>query len=762
MGKFFVAQGIGYLGKPTAGNNPKAYQKWPFVVLMGPSGNLSQLEPPSGFSGKVPSDGEISTWHNYEGTLSHCAIAWKRNHLIGVWSKSLSDANSVRAFAWTPQRQQGTKINGDGPNFDDNTNFDHVVIEDGTYWSIWNTLFNRRDMVGLLPINDAILWFKRHDDVATHWGLYKADVANKIQSGPSHWFPRPGNYGNPGNTKDDGWSRLPGASRTDSTAQIQAGVDFRLPGLYSPSDLSHNICEIVRHGDTFYIIGQYYVVGVGLGNKGCFIHNDFGDDSFVGVGAINTYTQRNDPGAIGARMRSATIHNNNVFMLDNGGRVFEIRHGGIIQKADLTTLGTPWSSGITGGALQKTDNITDWDGADAYRPLLRSFNGQLHAFLNFRTTFRIAQGKGSLNNETTGAGICWFTSFDGSNWQDRSEMLPTSGIQTPSGNNVLLSTWLSEIIPYRHSAFMDTNYPSGYGPKAPKTNHLGQSAPMTQGSLGEPSGFKQSTFIPFWSSGTYIEPTGKPFNQLNEPLEYGPLSGYLFPTFVAYPSGYAFVSPITGDYLPQASGGVWRPIRGGSTKALQGASGYDYTGCSNYHVAGFVDNDDENNALLRLCFSRSFVGGAQGGKQVPSIFFDLTKTSGFIQRNEAWNAGQLSSYVPIDLYNPEVIISSGHILDSYIDTTNKMVKVKFKLIDWHFWEPADIHVQYSINNGVSWADATTSGATSNLSTGTSLTDPSGMGISSTQNHEIYWLYSNDLSKNEFYPDVRLRIRALIK
>lgn len=764
MAKFFAFKGIGFLSRTlTGGNTPNVWRKWPYAIIMGPSGQLAQLLPPSGFAGKTPDVGGSRTWHDNEGVMNHSPLAWKRNQLFMGWSSTNGTGGSMRYYSWSPKKQQGPKLNTTGAQFDTNTTFNNIVIEDGQNWTCWNITLGARDFIGVVPIHDAIYWFRLLSDTGHFWGLHKGNTP--LKSG-SNWFPKMGNYGNPGEIGDEGWSRLPGSNRAGGQINVQAGVDFRAPGLYSPTTVSHNICEVVLHRDTMYVATQTFVAGASLGNKGCFIHHDFGNDSLVAAGAITGYTQRNSSNVLKARARSLAIHDEKLWMLDNDGKIYEIRPGGVILRANIANLSTPWASGIVGGAIDKVANTGDWPGASAYRPLLRSFNGQLHAFLNFNTSYKIARGKGNINSKLSGAGVAWFTSHDGINWYDRSHMLPSSGIQTPSGNAQPLSSWLNQISPYRHSAFTNTNYPSGYGPKAPQKNFLNQSAPLTRGAPAQPSGFTQKGFLPFWASGSFVEDPGKIFNQLNIPLAYGALSGYLFPTIVAYPSGYAFLNP-SGEaygYLPQASGGVWRPVHGGPVSAW-GPSGYDYTGCANYHIGGYVDLDDPKDKRLRLSFSRNFVGTStlSLNRQQPTLFYDLTESSGFIQRNHAWNAGTICGYTPINLYNPEIIVPSGDVYNRNpkVDTVNKRVSIKYKASDYQYWEPINVKLEYSINRGITWATCTTSGSISNVSTGSQVVDPSGRAIHSSQEHELFWLYDHDISKNTLFPHVLLRIRGEI-
>lgn len=471
---------------------------------------------------------------------------------------------------------------------------------------------------GFLKIpGGAIFWiFPERDNTKTMvYGAYKGDdpVFRVIAPG-SGWKPRPGEYSSPG--QNDGNFRI-GSNLGINNSSIQdlAGIEY-----IRPASISDNINDIVYHKGTIYVAQQYSLFAYTLGGKGNYIFNDLANDDKVNDTTPTTsYISRKQNNAHeGSVSRALSSHSDgNLYMLSNQGKIYRIFPGQAESIADLTTLGTPWSSGIIGGSLAKsTSDLTTWTGpANARRCFLTSFNNQLHAFLNFQSNFRKAKGV-TISSVNIGRGVFWATSHDGVNWSDRSEMLPASGIIQPSGT---LSEWLSIISPYRFSGRVGpevTPYPSGY---------------PTGGVPAEPSGFRQSDSLPFWSSGVLVDDVGVAFNNLQIPLSRGKQIGHIFPTFVIYPQG-------------------WTTIDGAPTPTGVGPSGFDYTGCRNYHISGFTDEEEQK---LKIIFTENLQGR--------TLYYELDKASGWHRKNEILNSNQLNGLIPIDLYGPEVIIPSGTI-----------------------------------------------------------------------------------------------------
>jgi hypothetical protein len=423
----------------------------------------------------------------------------------------------------------------------------------------------------------------------------------------------------------------------------------------------------------------------------------------------------------GHQTRSFAIHNGELYLLQGDGKVFEVHVAGLKQVGDIAQLTTTWASGIYGGYVTEA-NQTAWGGASAYRCYMASFNNQLHAFINFRSTYKVA--KGTDGSSTTGRGIFWATSFDGVNWTDQSPNLPGSGIQATSGS---LANWLTDTIPYRISGF------TGYN----RNTHNKWQAIASGKTLGfarcQPSGLRQHKMIPWIvNSGTMLDTEGTAFGSLHCPLNRGAISGFLFPTFVQKPDHFrTYGSP--NQFRPEGIG----------------ASGYDYTGCHNFHISGFAD---EEESKLKLLFTEDFHGQGTWGA---SLLYELNKSSGWTRKNYLAKSNQLNGLIPIDLYDPEILIPSGDLYNPNprIDEVNETVSIDYKVYDWPYWSEVTTRLEYSINNGRTWNYA---GGQRAVSAGTKLTDPSGTIGGAGR---IIWNYGDQLSHSTEYPNVQLRLRA---
>lgn len=736
-------------------------RKDPFIVIVGPSGQCTSVPAPSGLSGSTQG-ADPAAFNAYHHAMSHVALAWIRNEIV---TSLRTDQGTIRrdwGYAWQPYGQQGgQKKNDAGYSFESLVSMSSDLMFDGFNWktilygadTVKHSWAYKR-IVGGAAFWTAMASFAR-EEPANYGGYTGKDPVRTGDTGgasaPSGWRPLSGLLGKApfdvisSAHFDEAAGNIvhPEGILADpiNIASVSTAVNDVL------QDSRGNIYVAVQHG---VIVLRYGGKGQWLWSEGLFSDADTGDYT-----RSAGYQSRLQQGLTGGSVpRSLAEHDGEVYMLSNTGKVHILRPDSVRQVANLKLLGTPWSSGIFGGTHAREPQPIDgaYTGSNVRRPLLVSFNGQLHAFLNFRSGFRLAKAT-TESALTTGRGVFWATSFDGRHWTDQSPNLPSSGIVSPSGGDVTAgsisthsSRWIAYTSPYRFSGFtgpgskpMPTpsgDFPPGYGATPIGGHNLSSGLFPAQ-----PSGLIQR-HLPFWSSGNMIDPIGTPFDSLRVPLEHNTVSGYLFPTLVRYPKGFRFQDPVNGGPLPSVSGGVFRP-------SGVGPSGYDYTGCSNYHVAGYVDHAKNR---LQLYFSRDFTSGG-------TLMFELGEQSGWVRRNYLPHSKQLNGYVPVMLYDPEIIIPSGTILypNPSIDEVNKTVTVKYRLYDWPFWRAVDVISEYSTDYGASWNRI---GRQNGLSTGSKVTDPSG--VNGTE-YVLSWDWTSEphpLSKNEWQPHVQIRLRAI--
>jgi hypothetical protein len=141
-----------------------------------------------------------------------------------------------------------------------------------------------------------------------------------------------------------------------------------------------------------------------------------------------------------------------------------------------------------------------------------------------------------------------------------------------------------------------------------------------------------------------------------------------------------------------------------------------------------------------------------------ALYYEINKASGWSLKNNVTECKQLNGFVPIDLYDPEIIIPSGDIFrpNPRIDEANEQIIIDYKIYDWPFFGNVDVLAEYSLD-GQAWNAITTQ---KNISTGNIATDPSGIvGV----DNQLVWNYTqgqNKLSKNVYYPNIQIRMRAV--
>ncbi len=795
---------------------------WPFAVIFGPSGQAVQLPYPKGYDDdtqfasaqnvRIPTSpaNDGSNIYNagfptklaaYEMTFSHVQVEWFRNHLTNCFIDGATNNRNI-GYAFQPYGQPASGFFQYHPNvpllstagrgqprinsFEDEngaSNFDSTqrvdllqfVMQDGFNWMqpFYYNPAGFQEMFGFKKIaGGGLFWaFKTKDAEAYSYGLWNArfphhkfvsSVSSVSQYGAelgSGWKGEGGNLDSPDILLDSrfqaGFGGAPG--NVDQYCGIKNGGKENMP------DLSTNIHDILYHKGHVWAATQYNLMCVSPGGKMQIINDERASDVHSnGIATRTTPTQmsnyatRREVDSFGGpASRSLASHDGDIFMLNNLGNIFLVRPGGIREVADLTSIETLSSSGIFGGSLSENPILgSPWGGSSAYRCKLISFNGELHAFLNFKSNFNVAKDD-NAGNPGFGRGVFWATSTDGVTWADQSSSLPASGIIKPSG---LLVDWTSQIAPYRFSATPELSFPSGILPDGNNTLDY----PSTSGMAG-PSGFSQEGVLDTWASGVnainsfdqnvgtsgvILDDEGTAFDQLRVPLSYTRRVRSLYPTTVVNPGGYGFINAASGREagipLASGSGGVYSPSGVGS-------SGLDYTGCRNYHISAFVDEVDNT---MKVMFSEDY---SDGGTMV----FELNTASNWRLINHVRDSKQLNGLVPIDLYDPEVIICSGTQArpNPSHDPVNKTVTIDYETFDWPFWRNINVEVQYSIDDGTEWKSV---GTINNIDTSNKSADPSG--IVGAQ-HSFVWNYAdqtsdNPLSPNVFYAGVQIRMRGV--
>lgn len=726
MARYFASQGIGDI---SARAQPKrGYDDYPFIVIMGPSGQFGQIHAPSG--GTVPANPK--TFQAYEQTSNHKCLAFFKNEILYSMRWAIGTMGAMHGYAWLPYGSLPFKQNP-ASNFcvtgENGAVAAQHVVWDGFNHKLAFAEFSDwyKAQYSFLKIPGALFWLWPYRGTLVY-GFYQGDHPYyKKVAATSGWVTK--TYPQYARVYQVGADTL-NTNLFDGMAETLSG-GLGVDSTYQP-------CDIIYHKGCVYIAFTRKIVGIVPGTKGGYVHNNKIDDSaaatyvpgVAGFLATDEYTSRATTDLFGGEQgKCFAQHNGNLYVLQADGKVLEVMAAGVKQVADLTELGTAWASGIVGGAIYEA-NQTVWTNQGVRRPFIASFNRQLHAFLNFSTTHKVV--KGTDGSATTGRGILWATSYDGKHWTDRSLSLPCSGIIPGSGTN---TTWLNECYPYKISGF------TGFNKRTYNKWQAIASGKALKFKRAMPSGFRQHKKIPFIvNSGTMVDAPGTAFGSLKCPLNRGAISGFLFPTWVQQPSSYRTVTGISGakSYQPQGIG----------------ASGWNYTGCHNWHTSGYVDEQDSK---LKLMFTEDYHGSASAAFTWGStLIYELDQASGWRRVNYLAKSNQLNGFIPIDLYDPEVIIPSGDIYNPNprINEVDQTVTVDYNVYDWPYWSKVTTRLEYSIDHGQTWNYA---GGQRNINTGSPLTDPSGLlgGGRST----IVWKYTDQLSKNIDYPSVQLRIRA---
>jgi len=724
MAKYFASAGIRHvLGTNSSWNNLRHY---PFIVLFGPSGQACQVPPPSGYAGGVPD--AIYPLYGYTQSFNHKAIGSFKNELL----ISLQTQSTHFSLAFSPEKQtEAIKRNEFAFAPYNNAPLSLRVMFDGTYWKQFkHESLNQYSDLAFLRIADAELCIESIPYASTlvnRYNIYKGKSPTYIIDGGSRsgWKPMPGQYYTPGTVSDH--NRVVGMTTAPGNVIDPDGVEFE-----SIVDVAPAACDVIEHNGNIYIVGQYWLYAMVPGSKGNFILFDNANDLNIDdLTETAGYTTRVSTGDFESMSRCFAVHRGTLYMLSANGKVHEVTTTGIKEVADIKLLGTPYASGIVHGSCPVPE-VGVWNGTAGRRCYMTSFNNQLHAFLNYSTNWKVAKG---TDGTTAGRGVFWGTSFDAVRWSDRSDKLPSSGVISPSGANT--ASWLSVISPYRFSG--KRNHPTLSHFQVFASGNNTESS--TLGYYCRPSGYRQVGPVPFWlGSGTLIDTPGTHYANLNVPMQHGVVSGYLAPTFIAYPATYRTAE------IPAGSGVTKLFVAEGVS-----ASGYDYNGCTNYHVSGQVNADGDT---LTLMFAQDFHGGSDASSRGKVLLYELNRASGWLQKNYLPHVNQLNGLVPLSWNNPDIIIPSGTMFapNPSVDEINKTVDIEFNIRDYPYWGTMKVIGEYS-TNGYEWFEF---GRINNISTATKSLDPSG--INGT-NNVFRWKYDDFLSSHTEYNNVRIRLRA---
>lgn len=429
----------------------------------------------------------------------------------------------------------------------------------------------------------------------------------------------------------------------------------------------------------------------------------------------------------GAYYKCPIKFGNRLLFLQNDGKLLELVDGDVIERSDITEYlpANQYASGIYGGNIKfgYGTNVNN-----SYKCFGITIGNTLHVFLNYFI-------------DANKCGIFWGTTTDLVEWTDNTNSLPSSGIIAPSG--MTTNEYLGKIGTYQFSGYnnFDTVEPAYSG--SPSGYPIGVTP-------CRPSGWTQSDSIDMeWQgSGTFYDcDYSLTPDNWDIPMSYGPRSRYLFPTWLKTPASFTVVGL-------QPSG--------------IGFEGYDWTGVYNYHVHGYKDEIEEK---VHLFFSEDVINHKgdtskliTDRENVPSqvLYYTLDSNNNWTFMNQ-FKTKRLAWVEPTDMHEPSILMPSGsnqHTRYPYEDRIDKVVYQPIIIYDWPFFSKVNLEAQYSTNYGNTWNNATPhstlSCALTNLDTGSLATDPSGIiGVQ----HMFAWDYISDVG-NSRRDWVQFRFRAV--
>jgi len=735
-GKILAGQAVGRTGYSWTDG-------YPFLIFIGPSGNVCHLPKPNIQRVEDGSHYIYETdWDNQDNFGSRC-LAWCGKELlfretVGVdsiadeciWAFCPYGLSSLENYVCPPSGIKYPRIYMVAALGDNFSNAEtHDIIQDAYYKRIARLDRNYNESLALLSFIDGVHIF---DGRETQWfDLFKY-AARYIHHTQHRWHSAEELY------EGSGYIAIPGQFAW-FYGEYWGGIETRDYGgrgiqyydddfvQLNPTYIEFTIPLKVVHYKGIFVAVTDDSVGIVIPGVPSFSYpslilaqntKDI-EDSYTNRYYCLTYWDYDDTTPYGVCYKYPFIYNGELFFLQNDGKILKLDNGYISLVCDVRDyFEAPHGSGIFGGKI----GYEGWK-RNSYMCFAGDVGGRLYVFLNYLYEENGKQRRGVFCASTT--------NFD--EWTDHTFDLPSSGIIPPSGMN--LTTYLGIISPYRFSGYnnFDTvanGQPSGINGPAIKC---------------EPSGWCQRDGIKatWQGSGTFYncDYDSSP-SSWDIPMRYQSITRYLAPTYTIEPTGF-------DNNL--------RPVGVAN-------SGYNWVGVTNYHILGWKDETDDRLHLFfvedEYAFQNNTYYLSNSGVSNQVLYYVLDSNGNFIFRNQ-FQCKQLMWIEPTDMHEPAVVLTSGTYYERFPkeDRINRVVWQPFRIYDYPFFRNVNIEVQYTTDY-INWYDATPhstlSCPTTNLSTGDISTDPSGI---IGKEYMFAWDYTKDIGSRSILPYVQLRIRA---
>lgn len=761
--------------------------RWPFLVFIGPSGNVARLPNPNRMENFEYKTSPVerpnlspSGWRGSALVGSNC-IEWIGKEMLFVVDRQAWSYNEVYVFApggltdrlvqpadsppLTMTMPRTDVRNGLGKSFF-NGKLIGTVVQDGTYYKkIQSNRWEDRGLTTLLTVCDRTQFARTSMGVGDNASMFDYRQAyrpnTQLRFFSSDWCTR--FYG--GSTSTSGYlSVVEGFDLPWNHDAIFIG-SFNDATNYGGNHLwqldAQNLynqfadylqTQTIYHGGLLYVIKECAVGATRPGNVCGFGFTPLLMEGSQDIPIDFTIYDRSENHYINheptpyaqapfdAQYKCPVVDGNKLYLLQPDGRFLQVVNGEVIQIVNIKSqlqLTSNYASGVYGGVLRSCGHYEEEDGSDSiwlginttYKCYGVKLGNTFHAFLNYQ----LENGRG---------GVMWATSTDMLNFTDQTSQLPASGIIAPSG--FTQGEYLTKISPYQFSGYenFSTIYPQAATSGVP-------SGVVGKAIQTQPSGWIQASGIHgIWNgSGTFTGAYPADRTQWEIPMYYDAKTKFLFPTWTKEPIAFAKTGLVpTGVKF----------------------EGYRWNGVNNYHVYGVKDQTEEK---VHLFFTEDVLNhsgpgdnaiGGNTGKNPPDqvLYYTLDQAGTWTFKNQ-FKSRRLSWVTPTDMLEPAVLLSSGTIRRPfpYENRTNQVVYQPFTVYDWPYFGKVNITAQYSTDYGDTWSaatpHATLSSGLSNVDTGSFAIDPSG---TIGNQYMFAWDYLTDVGNNQF-DWVQFRLRA---